>query len=245
MNIAHLSDFHICMRHKPENFRKTRFIIKEALKKGAEHFILSGDIVDNPHPENFAAARRILDEFNLLHPDRLTVIIGNHEIYGGVHLVNEITEFPSRCLNTDFLQRVLQFKDYFGEAFENTIRADRQNPFPFLKFIDDIAIIGLNSIAPYSRWSNLFASRGKISSDGYSKLEYLLSKTQKSRFRIVSMHHHVNSKMITAKRPLKNWWERIEWQTLKFKRKRKLLRFLSANNVELLLHGHVHETAEY
>jgi len=40
-------------------------------------------------------------------------------------------------------------------------------------------------------------------------------------------------------------WQKIEKQTMKLRKKKSLIKFFKSINSELVLHGHLHESAEY
>jgi 3',5'-cyclic AMP phosphodiesterase CpdA len=246
MKIVHLSDLHVCARNKQLNIGKARFLIEKAMEIGADHIIITGDLVDNPEPRAFRILRNMFEEYGLLSPDKMSVTIGNHEIFGGVHLAEDIIHFPSKCRNTDYAKRVRDFRFHFRELFRQNETIDLNDTFPYLKRLNDLAIIGLNSIAPYHGWRNPFASNGRISDADFRKLELLLAKAKKfSRNILVLMHHHNSRKMITPRENPENIWEKIEKTTLKFHGFRRLAKLLRAYDVRMVLHGHVHESAGY
>jgi 3',5'-cyclic AMP phosphodiesterase CpdA len=216
---------------------------------GFDHLLISGAIVQEPRPENYIMARRLLSDLGLMNSERLTVVIGNHEIYGGVHLAKDILTFPAQCRATDYDRRVREFREYFPEAFAGTITVSPGDPFPFAKIIGDTAIIGVNSIARYSIMRNFLASRGKISSDEMGKLKSLLKNPLvESRTKIVMMHHH-SCKNSYVKGPGKSvsgdLWRWIEWRSLKLRGSSKLIKTLRDGRVCAVLHGHAHENVSY
>lgn len=100
--VAHLSDFHIAAKHRTSNkpvaglrtrlvsplraldpdARMARFerAINEARNAGAEHFILSGDLTETGHVQEFEAFAEALDRLDL-PPDDVTLVPGNHDCY--------------------------------------------------------------------------------------------------------------------------------------------------------------------
>lgn len=100
--VAHLSDIHIAAKNqltnKPIGGLRTRLVspgrplnpdarmarfelaIQEARNAGAEHFILSGDLTETGHPEEFEAFAEALDRLEL-PPDDVTLVPGNHDCY--------------------------------------------------------------------------------------------------------------------------------------------------------------------
>lgn len=246
IKIAHLSDLHLCKKYKPQNIVKTEKLIKYALEQNVEHFVITGDISDNSNENDYLILRKILETYKLLRSDKTSIIIGNHDIYGGVQLVSDITNFPSRCLRTNYKEKVHQFVNYFKELFENTISFSKENPFPFAKIIGDVALIGINSIDEYSKIKNPFASNGRVSKRQRKDLKRLLNLdvvTEKTK--VIMIHHHFYKNNIESKSSNSTLWNKIEGFTMKLRGKRKLLKLFKKNGIQLVLHGHSHELKEY
>jgi predicted phosphodiesterase len=186
-----------------------------------------------------------LKKFNLLNSSKCTIIIGNHDIYGGVHLAEDILNFPKRCNETNYNQKVEQFTSAFNETYHNIKTINNRNIYPFIKEFDDFIFLGLNSIAEYSFLRNPFASNGKIGSTQIESSRILLdSKHLKNKKVLVLTHHHFCKNPITLPHE-STTWQRIEKQTIKLRNKKRLLGFFKELNTELVLHGHLHESSFY
>lgn len=249
MEIAHLSDLHICVKNKAQNIGKTRRVIEFALEQGFDHLIISGDISHDAKAVDFEVLRRMLAEYGLLHWQKLSLAIGNHDIYGGVHLATDLLEFPRRCRETDHEKRVRDFVACFQEAFEHTEQPLAPRAFPYLKALGEVLIIGVNSIAAYSTFSNFFAANGRVNPAELEQLRVLLAAPKFPRRRkLVVMHHQFLSRLMpppgrqTATEAL---WTFCSHHLNKLYQKNKLLRLFSEHRVDLVLHGHIHFNAVY
>lgn len=118
MRIAHISDIHLNSDLRKNNIGKTKKLISLALEIGFDHLVITGDISDNSNEKDFVISRKILKTFDLLDSRKTSIVIGNHDIFGGVQTVNDVLNFPSKCLKTDFHEKVSQFGVYFAELFE-------------------------------------------------------------------------------------------------------------------------------
>jgi 3',5'-cyclic AMP phosphodiesterase CpdA len=246
MKIAHISDLHLCGKFKRENIAKTKKLIKYALDRGADHFVFTGDISDNAQQNDFLILRKILQTYKLLSADKSTVIIGNHDIFGGVQTAQDILKFTDKCANTNFQEKVKKFYEYFEELFDNVFFADDENPFPFAKEIGNIILIGLNSIEKYSKLKNTFASNGYVSKHQRENLQKIFDANRfADKIKIIMVHHHFSKNDDEAKSSEKTLWNRIENYTMKLRRKKKLIKQFVKNDVKLVLHGHSHEFKEY
>ena len=224
LKICHLSDLHICSENGRENIRKTEKILNYAMDLGFDHLVITGDIVHNPKAADFKIVRDILGDFGLLKSDRLSLVIGNHEIYGGIHFFKDIISFPHKSCRINYDLQVARFRDYFPEAFENIYSEDNERVFPYAKIIGDTVILGLNSTAQYSLLFNPLASIGIISKDRLEALSSLLRlPVCKDREKVVLTHHHfcefrnLDAGVDTFK------LRRLEFETLKLHGKARLL----------------------
>ena len=245
MRIAHLSDIHINTNFKKSHIGKTKKLIKLALEKGFNHFVITGDISDNSEVKDFLIFRKILKSFDLLDSRKTSIVIGNHDIFGGVNTALDVVNFPSKCMAVDYNKKVNEFVSYFKELFENCYFPLKNKSFPFAKIIDDTIFIGLNTNDYYSRIKNPFASNGKIYKEQFEALsEILHSNNLKSMRKVILSHHHFykNTEESTSSSSM---WNKIESYMLKLRGKKKVIKLLAENKVDLVLHGHSHEMRDY
>jgi 3',5'-cyclic AMP phosphodiesterase CpdA len=244
MKTAHISDLHIEINHKPENLRKAIKLIEYIKDNNYDHIIITGDITDNADFGSYEAVRKLLKKAGYMNKDKLTVTIGNHDIYGGVMFAEDILNFPKRCIMTQFKNKVKEFWYYFQESFEgtNTING---NIFPFVKQTDEFIFCGLNSIAEYSYFKNPFASNGHITSKQINELEELINKyNNKGKQLIALTHHHFNKDSIEINNEMR-LWKVIEHQTMKLKKNKKSIKRLKNIGIDAVLHGHYHKNIHY
>lgn len=246
MRIAHLSDLHLCSSFKKNNIALIRELIEHALNNGAQHFVFTGDITDNAKEKEFVSFRELLKSYNLLHSEKSSIVIGNHDIFGGPQTAQDVVNFPFRCLNINYNSKVAQFVSHFRELFDNTIRPHEEVFFPFAKELKNVVLFGLNSIDEYSRFKNPFASNGKINRTSRTIAQNFLSLPKfKEKVKIVLVHHHFYQKSEESKSSESTLWNKIESFTMKLRGKKKLINMFSEQNVKLVLHGHSHEMREY
>ena len=246
MKIAHLSDLHLCSKFKQDNIVKTKKLIKYALDQGADHFVITGDISDNAQEKDFLSLRKILETYKLLSSDKTSIIIGNHDIFGGVQTAHDIINFPAKCANTNYKEKVTKFLKYFEELFENAFFASNESPFPYAKILGDVVLFGINSIDKYSKLKNPFAANGHVSKTERKSLKNILSDERfLDKTKIAMLHHHFYKNNVPGKSSENSLWNSIENFTMKLRGKKKLLNIFIENGVGLVLHGHSHEIKEY
>ena len=245
MKIAHIADLHFSTFFKNSNLENIKHILKYILRTKADHTVIAGDLTDNADSKDFEILRKLFKSFNILSSDRLSLVIGNHDIFGGLQTPEDILSFPEKCKNVKYDKMVKQFGDYYYESFSGTNKNDASY-FPFVKVLDDIQFIGLNSIAHYSKMKNPFGSNGKITDNQLIETGNLLKSSSSANLkRIVLVHHHFNKIKLKKNNLAPGFWQKIEKQTMKLKKKKRIISFFKEYNVDIVLHGHWHSNLEY
>jgi 3',5'-cyclic AMP phosphodiesterase CpdA len=246
MLLAHISDLHINTTISHSNLEEVKTLLKYANGKNVDHLVITGDISDNSCFEDFEELRNLLDEYDFLSSERLSVVIGNHDIFGGVQKVEDIFHFPDKCKKTDYDLKVREFNAFFSEAFDKCVYRSHNNFYPYAKIIKDVLIIGINSISKYSPLKNTFASNGSVNAFQLIEVQKILSDYRdKVKYSIVLIHHHFNKMQVYSNNFAKSVWERIEKQNMKLRKKKRIINFFNRYSIDLVLHGHIHESIEY
>ena len=130
---------------------------------GADHTVVSGDLVNLALPDEIENARRFLE--SLGPPEDVTAIMGNHDSYvpGAMALA------------------IRKWRPYLSGDERALASAD---DYPVLRIRGDVALIGCNS----ARATLPFFATGFFREDQKERLCRLLDKTR-GMFRIVSIHH--------------------------------------------------------
>jgi 3',5'-cyclic AMP phosphodiesterase CpdA len=174
------------------------------------------------------------------------VTIGNHDVFGGVHTAEDVLTFPNHCRATDDKAKVRDFGHAFRETFDRTLRHSEKRFFPFAKVIGDVALIGVNTVAAHSRFKNPIGSNGGVDDKSFDLLvELLESPFLNAKRKIVALHHHFCKMRDVKPGTMHSVWGPIERQTMKLHGKSRLLKLFARTNVEMVFHGHVHESNEY
>ncbi|HEX9007041.1 MAG TPA: metallophosphoesterase, partial [Bacteroidota bacterium] len=122
IRIAHISDLHLSPTHGRVNIRNTKRLLEHINRLKVDHVVVTGDIAANAEAGDFRLARSLFQAHGLLDPQKLSLVVGNHDIYGGVHTPEAILDFPRRCRETDVNKKTRQFLEHFPEIFRNTIQ---------------------------------------------------------------------------------------------------------------------------
>lgn len=245
MKVAHLSDIHFTTFFRNFDLYKLENLLQYCNAKRIDHLIITGDLVENPDEYDFELLRKILKQNGFLSSDRLSLVIGNHDIFGGVVTVEDLFNFTDHCEAINYKLRVKEFYDYFEESFNYCDYISPINIFPYAKIIDDVLIVGLNSVAEYSKTKNIFASNGEISSAQLNEMTGIFNMYSKCKTKLALIHHHFQETKQLQESRFGSVWQMIEKQTMKLRTKKKLFDLFNKFDVDLVLHGHYHEMSEY
>ncbi len=245
MKILHISDLHISKKLKFKNIHFLKKIITYFHDKKMDHLIITGDLTDNAEKNDFKLLRHIFKDFGILDRNKLSIVIGNHDIFGGIETAEDIINFPKKCIKTNYKQKMREFYSAFIECFEDCLFPVDSEHYPYAKDLGKVVLIGLNSIAKYSRLRNAFASNGKVSRAQFESLKKIFEEESfRDKRKIVMIHHHF-TKYYKKYEHKNSIWANVEKFTLKLRGKKKIINLLADNKVDLVLHGHLHESLEY
>jgi 3',5'-cyclic-AMP phosphodiesterase len=242
--LVHISDPHLSRQFYREHLKSFKLLLRAILDAGCDHLIISGDIVSTAEEDDFYLAREILGKLDLLHTNRLTVVPGNHDIFGGPHRAIDVISFPQYIRNVDYARHLDQFQNIFAETFENVTSYGLTSVFPFIKRIGPFSIIGLNSIPPWSVRRNPLGTNGEL--DDEQKDGLALAQNEgvlQGSIPLVAIHHHFND-FVDDTSP-SSWWKRIESNTMRMRGRARALRLFQALGVRCVLHGHIHRNDIY
>lgn len=238
--IAHISDTHISFNDTNGHGKNLVELLKDIQERECDHIVITGDLVENPEEREFQYVKEILSHFELLHPDKLSVIPGNHDIFGGAPGNVMFFTFPLICKETEPSENVEKFIETFKDSFPEKCS------FPFLKVIDNIAFIGINSIDKWSEKNNPEGSNGMVSDKDLKKIRKILSQKElKDKYKIVLMHHHLNKIRNSEEYPAHSLWLKTVDYKMKLHNKNKLTELFRKQKVNLVLHGHTHVNDVY
>lgn len=244
--IAHISDLHIKYDSPEPNVNSFRSLLLDAVSSGCDHILISGDISDYADERDYSIIRNTLGEFGLLNSSRLSVIPGNHDIFGGPSPDVPFFMYPTQCKELDYKAKLDQFYNSFIETFENTVTGE-SSYLPYIKLLNDnIAVIAINSVPEYSRDMNPLGTNGYVSKKQIKELEKISDSAEiKDKIKIVIIHHHFNRPENNKQHPEHSLWLKTEQWKMRIHEKADLFDFLKKSKINLVLHGHTHITDTY
>lgn len=206
--IIHLSDLHVGYKDCGDNLKDIISEIIDRYQPASDYVVvITGDTVDDAN--QIDAYKNALAILNLLTKAKYQVLVvpGNHD-YGSGGLGNE--------------KFVKLFKiAYFG---------DENISYPKLDIIDNVAFIGLDSMAATFGWFDRLGADGELGEEQLSALnELLMSSKLTGKKKVVYLHHHPFDGKGRA-HMLKDY--------KKFKK-------IVENKIDCLLFGHNHDGNQY
>ena len=242
--IAHISDPHLSRRYYREHIKSLKMLLRAILEAGCDHIVISGDIVSTADPDDFYLAREVFSNYGLLDSRMLTVVPGNHDIFGGPHRAVDVISFPRHIRSVDYRKNLDLFYDAFPETFVGAKHLVKDQVYPFIKHVGPFALLGLNSIPPWSFLHNPLGTNGIIEETQLEALRTLNVQTEIGpSIPVAVIHHHFND--LTDDSVEDGLWKTIESKTMRMKKRRRLLKVLSSLNVRYALHGHIHRNELY
>ena len=175
--LVHLSDLH----YDTSNREKVRALLDAAVERNPDHLIISGDLTADGRAFQFRGLRDLLWKSGF-SGNRLTVVPGNHDMYGfiyqtfshpcgvlggikGVHslklAVKRLWRYKERLTRfgeEDYRESLYAFFFHFEDTFDGSLTVEGSRcGFPFVKLLPhNIALIGVDTNYLQPRLYHLF-----------------------------------------------------------------------------------------
>jgi 3',5'-cyclic-AMP phosphodiesterase len=243
--VAHISDPHISRQYYREHIKSLKMLLRSIVEAGVDHIVITGDIVSTGNEDDFYLAREIFAKLDLLHSERLTVVPGNHDIFGGPHRAVDVLSFPQHIRSVDYRKNMKLFLQAFAETFSGVRHLSTQSVFPFLKQAGPFNIFGLNSIPPWSLRRNILGTNGCIDELQATALQTVIDTGgEQDRVNVVLLHHHFHE-LVKEDVVSSDFWRKVESRTMRLRKRRKLIRLFNELKIRYVLHGHIHVNETY
>jgi 3',5'-cyclic AMP phosphodiesterase CpdA len=235
MRIAHFSDLHVLALEgvATSRFFNKRFtgwvnlrlkrghhhhsvhvraIAREITRAKVDHVVITGDLTNLALEQEFLAVRELLEHELGLHPDQISAVPGNHDLYTrGAMRDKRFTTY---------------FHDYVASDLPELAAELPLGRFPFVKLRGPVAIIGLSSAVPRPP---LMAS-GELGKPQLHALTRVLAHPEvKKRTPVILLHHPIHNPPSKVKTFVEGLWDA-----------EGLRAELAGLHRGLVLHGHLH-----
>jgi predicted phosphodiesterase len=143
MRVAVLSDLHVHRVAEPDSWSLAKAAFRAAAR--FDHVIVAGDLFDSASAfeDDAEALRRQLRRERLWSSDRLTITVGNHDIFHTPHrgTVVERGVEMARAFTADANESYEGFCDWAGEVVRSRSRLTDDDLFPFVKELDGVRLL--------------------------------------------------------------------------------------------------------
>jgi len=238
LHLAVLSDQHLDSKTAPASWELAKKAFRAVVSAKVDHAIVDGDLFDSSSAmlRDHTKVQRYLKRLGLWHRDRLTIVVGNHDIFHTPHRGTwrqRAAEFL-KTATEDAQASYEAFTDWAGQLVHPGDRlAGEDDLYPIDKQLGHVRIWGVDTTSATTDRSG----------NGYWRVEddHLLrdadSGTESER-RVLAIHHPpYEDEEQTIRQVLKGDFCHFGFPATEF---RRLRRFVTASRVDAVVCGHIH-----
>lgn len=230
--IAHLSDLHLTGVNR--DFDCCLALVDDASARGAEHLIISGDLVECGQMGVLKAFVAALKDRGWAGSNRLTIVPGNHDIFPA----------PARFVAPVLRRPTSIFRDFnaitrgsrTGKGFRSLQRGDT---YPFGKILgDQVVLVGLDTTRNREYLPKNWAG-GELSEEQMMATEEFFKEWSHIPHRVIVMHHHPWREDCSV-HPIEYILGAIDMNFAK-PSPEEVFDWIKSSNATLVLCGHIHQ----
>jgi predicted MPP superfamily phosphohydrolase len=244
VTIAHFSDLHFTGKNERYQLEKLDRMLGEFVRRGYDHLVITGDLIDTAVPEHWDIVRDALMRHGLFDWHRTSVIPGNHDL---INLEEEMRFYNAlhpdentrqRRINT----RLQRFIDLFSPLVTGAGESGATLPYVKVMRFGDISLsmVAVNSTLPWSGSDNPLGARGSVSRETlHALMDSEVIQAIQGSF-VIGLCHHAYKVYGTG--GLVD--QAFDW-TMEFKNRDEYLKVMKKLGASLVLHGHFHRFQIY
>jgi predicted phosphodiesterase len=236
--IGVISDLHLDKRTEPGSWDTTEAAFRAAAR--ADHVVVAGDTFDTATAmrRDRGAVERLLRGLGLWHPDRLTFVAGNHDIFavghrgdGGHRVLDAL-----RTLGAKGQDSLEEFSEWIGELVPRKDRHFSNALFPYRRRLDGVTVVAADSTAS----TTLDSAQGAWSEEEDDGVRALFARTRGPRLLALHNPPEEASGTLSLADRLKGYVDGFPSED--FERLEALADDL---RLDLVLAGHTHATSQW
>lgn len=245
LRLAVLSDQHIHTTASSASWELAKRAFCAAAR--CDHVVLAGDTFDSAtaFTIDHGRVRDELTRLGLWHRDRLTVVVGNHDLFHTPHhgtkasraveLARNALSFDARGLVRDpAVERA--FDDWVGDLVGHADRVDAQRPYPLRKMVGHVALYAADT----SPRRTLSAANGFWRPETDALLRAATPEADERR--VLAIHHPPKASRQTRAIDLSRGVTPTGFPP---KNHARLVSFVEDAELDAVVCGHVHATKRY
>lgn len=219
--LCHLSDPHVGGR--TGSLAVLRYLVEDAVERGADHVLVTGDILERPVKSDLACAIDAFKDAGIWSPGRCTLLPGNHDVSG---LPDDQEYGRSQKARREALMMFARATRHVNRPYPGggpMLLPER----PVLKRIGPLSLLCLASVSMED------SSAGSLTGDALLAIDDLLRRRRKET-PVVALHHQPYAAEAA-------WREKLgRFVPPGLEGGAELLSACARKGVKLVLHGHLH-----
>jgi predicted phosphodiesterase len=238
LRIAVLSDQHVDSKVDGDSWELAKKAFRSVARAKVDHAVIVGDLFDSSSAmlRDRAKVEQYLRRHGLWHRDRLSIVVGNHDVFHTAHRGTwrqRAAEFL-KIATEDAQASYDAFTDWAGQLAHSSDRLDGERDlFPLEKKLGHVCIWAADTTA---------ATTDRAGNGYWPKADDTLlrkaARNSNGERRVLAMHHPVYlDEEQTIRQLLKGDFCHFGFPPAEF---RRLKRFLSDARVDVVVAGHIH-----
>jgi predicted phosphodiesterase len=183
--IAVISDLHLDRTAEPLSWQLAEAAFRSAAR--ADHVIVAGDLFDSASAmkRDRPAVEKLLRGVGLWHPERLTVVVGNHDVYEFGHRGGRGHRFLEavRAFRGDGQANLETYSDWVGELVPCRDRHFSNSLFPHRRRLDGVTVVAADSVPS----NTLLSAQGAWSEEEDEGVRALFGRSR--GVRVLAVHN--------------------------------------------------------
>lgn len=241
VRLAVLSDLHIDREAEKSSWKLAKRAFRAAVEEQVDHVVVAGDLFDcsDAMERDHERLQRFLEELGLWDSSKLTLVVGNHDIFHVAHrgsVAHCLKQF-ALVAATDAQANYERFCDWAGELVEEDERLDDEDLFPFVKRLGPVRLFAADTTAPLTQ----HGGNGFFPADQAERMMQALGPD--SERRLLAIHNAPDEGRLQSLTDLGRGLLRLEIDLdLGYPKKelRRLEAFAEEARLDAILCGHFH-----
>lgn len=240
LRIAVLSDLHLDTVVEPASWDLSRAALKAAASSGADHVILAGDTFDcaTAMLRDREKLQRQITSLGLWHRDRLTIVVGNHDVHHTPHRGSRLDRGRelARIPSADTSALLGTFSEWANLLSAPGDRLWKRAAFPLRKELDHVTLYAADT----THGDTLRSGEGFWCPRDDARLR--AATLERAERRLLAMHH---TPIAGNPMRIKSVIRGIVPLGFPPESLAPLTRFVEDAAVDAIVCGHLHKTANY
>lgn len=232
--LAVLSDLHVDRTVAPHSWTLAKRAFEAAA--GCDHLVLAGDVFDcaTAMRRDADALKRSLVQRGLWHRDRLSIVVGNHDIFHTAHHGSYLQRAAelARAVGQGAQADYEHFGAWAGQLLAPEDRLDVADAFPFSKRLGHVRL----SAADTTERVTADSSNGQFSADSARRIREAATDGR----HVLALHNAPLGGRTTVAESLQGYAGGFHARDL-----RRLGKLCEETAVEAIVCGHLHATDDY